>query len=120
MKIYNIKQGTFLDIPNISLAIGNFDGIHLGHQKIIKELINNSIANKARPAILSFKPHPRQFFSGNYKHFNIITENSKFSFLEQLRIEYYFSLKFVILGKFQMNLGWKMKFFFCRIINKSV
>ena len=94
MKIYNIKLGTFLDIPNINLAIGNFDGIHLGHQKIIKELINNSIANQARSAILSFMPHPRQFFSGNYKNFNIITENSKISLLEQLGIEYYFSLEF--------------------------
>ena len=94
MKIYNIKQGTFLDIPNLSLAIGNFDGIHLGHQIIIKELINNSMENKAQSAILSFKPHPRQFFSSNYKDFNIISENSKISFLEQLGIEYYFSLKF--------------------------
>ena len=73
MKIYNIKLGTSLNIPNINLAIGNFDVIHLGHQKIIKELINSSVENQARPAILSFKPHPRQFFSGNYNNFNIIT-----------------------------------------------
>ena len=94
MKIYNIKLGTSLNIPNINLAIGNFDGIHLGHQKIIKELINSSVENQARPAILSFKPHPRQFFSGNYNNFNIITENSKISLLEKLGIEYYFSLEF--------------------------
>ena len=94
MKIYNIKLETSLDIHNINLAIGNFDGIHLGHQKIIKELINNSRENQTQSAILSFKPHPRQFFSGNYENFNIISENSKISFLEQLGIEYYFSLKF--------------------------
>ena len=94
MKIYNIKLGTSLDISNINLAIGNFDGIHLGHQKIIKELINNSKKNQTHPAVLSFDPHPRQFFSGNYENFNIISENSKIYFLEKLGVEYYFSLKF--------------------------
>ena len=62
-------------------------------QKIIKELINSSVENQARPAILIFKPHPRQFFSGNYNNFNIITENSKISLLEKLGIAYYFSLE---------------------------
>ena len=94
MKIYNIKLGTSLDIPNTNLAIGNFDGIHLGHQKIIKALINNSKENQLQPAILSFKPHPIQFFSGYYENFNIISENSKISFLDKLGVEYYFSLKF--------------------------
>ena len=94
MKIYNIKLGTSLDIPNINLAIGNFDGIHLGHQKIIKELINNSKENQLQSAILSFKPHPRKFFSGHYENFNIISENSKISFLEKLGLDYFFSLKF--------------------------
>ena len=94
MKIYNIKLGTSLNIPNINLAIGNFDGIHLGHQKIIKELINNSKENKLQSAILSFRPHPRQFFSDHYENFNIISENSKISFLDKLGLDYFFSLKF--------------------------
>jgi len=48
------------------LLIGNFDGLHLGHQKIIDELIENSKIKNCLSAILSFKPHPRQFFSDKY------------------------------------------------------
>ena len=94
MKIYNIRLDSYVDIFNTNLAIGNFDGIHLGHQKIIKELIRKSNDLKVPSAILSFNPHPRQFFSGKYNNFNIISEHSKISFLEKLGIEYYFSLKF--------------------------
>ena len=42
MQIHNIQLDSQANITNINLAIGNFDGVHLGHQKIIAELIENS------------------------------------------------------------------------------
>ena len=42
MKIHNIKLNSSLVIENVNLAIGNFDGLHLGHQKIIEKLIHES------------------------------------------------------------------------------
>ena len=63
MQIHNIKLNSQVNILNINLAIGNFDGLHLGHQKIIDDLIKYSRINKYPSAILSFKPNPRQFFS---------------------------------------------------------
>ena len=94
MKIHNIQLDSQANVTNINLAIGNFDGVHLGHQKIIAELIENSKIKNCLSAILSFKPHPRQFFSDNYENFNIISESSKISFLEKLGLDYFFSLKF--------------------------
>ena len=42
MKIHKINLNSFVDIEKINLAIGNFDGLHLGHQKIINILTNES------------------------------------------------------------------------------
>ena len=42
----------------ITFAIGNFDGVHIGHQKIISSLVNYAKKNNKPSAILSFNPHP--------------------------------------------------------------
>ena len=69
MKIHKIKLGSSINIENINLAIGNFDGLHLGHQKIIERLIHQSKKMKIDSTIMSFLPHPRQFLSGKYNNF---------------------------------------------------
>ena len=94
MQIHNIQLDSQLSIANINLAIGNFDGVHLGHQKIIDELIEYSKIKNCSSAILSFKPHPRQFFSDEYRNFQIITEEEKIYLLDKQGIDHYFSLLF--------------------------
>ena len=42
MQIHNIQFDSQTSVVNINLAIGNFDGVHLGHQKIIDELVEYS------------------------------------------------------------------------------
>ena len=94
MQIHNIKLNTQVDVLNINLAIGNFDGVHLGHQKIIDDLIKYSKINSCPSAILSFKPHPRQFFSNEYRNFQITSEENKIYLLNKQGIDHYFSLEF--------------------------
>jgi riboflavin kinase/FMN adenylyltransferase len=48
------------DTPAI-LTIGTFDGVHLGHKKIIKKLVESAKRRKMRSCILTFFPHPRNF-----------------------------------------------------------
>lgn len=48
----------------ISIACGNFDGLHIGHQQIIKKLIEVSIENNSQPVVLTFHPHPREVLTG--------------------------------------------------------
>lgn len=55
-------------IPSIlqqpcALAIGNFDGMHLGHQELLKKLIENAQALHLTSAVMTFEPHPREFFA---------------------------------------------------------
>lgn len=48
-----------------SLTIGNFDGFHLGHQRILDTLVDASRASGSRSVLLSFEPHPLQFLMPN-------------------------------------------------------
>jgi len=94
VQIHNIQLDSRTSVANINLAIGNFDGVHLGHQKIIDELIEYSKIKNCSSAILSFKPHPRQFFSDECRNFKIITEEEKIHLLDKQGIDHYFSLLF--------------------------
>ena len=94
MQIYNINFDSKVNAKKISLAIGNFDGIHLGHQGIIKKLVFNAKKNNYFSAILSFDPHPRKFFNKKNSDFEIISKKEKINLLDKFDIDYYFSLNF--------------------------
>ena len=50
-----------------SIALGNFDGIHRGHQKVLEKVfgqIDSQRAEYTYPTVVSFSPHPREFFTG--------------------------------------------------------
>ena len=50
-----------------SIALGNFDGIHRGHQKVLEKVLGQSNNQKTKyicPTVVSFSPHPREFFTG--------------------------------------------------------
>ena len=50
------------------LAIGNFDGIHVGHKKVINEAKIKAKAHKLPFGIMTFEPVPVMFFNKNLKH----------------------------------------------------
>lgn len=45
-----------------ALAIGNFDGTHLGHQALFQTVVSEARARGLLPSVLTFEPHPREFF----------------------------------------------------------
>ncbi len=50
------------------IALGNFDGIHLGHQQVIKPIINSPPSfSHHQPTLVTFTPHPQEFFTGQKK-----------------------------------------------------
>ena len=58
----------FRHIPNFqqpacALAIGNFDGMHLGHQALLAKLNDAAKDLNLRTAVMTFEPHPREFFA---------------------------------------------------------
>ncbi|MCX6355423.1 MAG: riboflavin biosynthesis protein RibF [Candidatus Aureabacteria bacterium] len=47
-------------VPSVALTIGVFDGVHLGHKKVIQTLLHAAARIEAAPVVLTFDPHPRQ------------------------------------------------------------
>jgi riboflavin kinase/FMN adenylyltransferase len=47
----------------VALAIGNFDGVHRGHQAILSRLCEHAKNSGMVPGVMTFEPHPREFFS---------------------------------------------------------
>lgn len=47
-----------------AIALGNFDGIHQGHQIVLQPIIESTREGELQPSVVSFTPHPREFFSG--------------------------------------------------------
>jgi riboflavin kinase / FMN adenylyltransferase len=56
-----------------ALAIGNFDGVHLGHQRVIATMVDRARSKGGAPAVLTFSPHPRRFFNPNLPVLSIET-----------------------------------------------
>jgi riboflavin kinase/FMN adenylyltransferase len=58
MQIYSQWQDLKYKHKNLVIGLGNFDGVHIGHQKLILELVNLAKEVKGTPAVFTFHPHP--------------------------------------------------------------
>ena len=58
MLIIKHTENFRIETPTI-LTIGTFDGVHLGHQKVLERLTNTAIENNLESTVLTFFPHPR-------------------------------------------------------------
>jgi riboflavin kinase/FMN adenylyltransferase len=50
-------------LPPVALTVGNFDGIHRGHQAMVQRLLAAARARGLQSCVLTFEPHPREFFA---------------------------------------------------------
>ncbi|MDX2083394.1 MAG: bifunctional riboflavin kinase/FAD synthetase [Rickettsiales bacterium] len=79
----------------LSLSIGNFDGVHLGHKKIISEVKKVAAEKKLFSAILTFEPHPIAFLKNQYaKDFRITSLAQKLEIFREQKIDYAILLPF--------------------------
>jgi riboflavin kinase/FMN adenylyltransferase len=75
-------------------AIGNFDGVHLGHQSVI-DLTRSIAAQSSVPlGVMSFEPHPRQFFAPDAPAFRLMSAEARAHRLEKLGVERLYELPF--------------------------
>ncbi len=73
-------------------AIGNFDGVHLGHQSVIE--LARQAAPDAPLGVLTFEPHPREFFAPAAPSFRLMRGSARAHRLEKLGIEKLYELNF--------------------------
>lgn len=64
------------------LAIGNFDGVHRGHQALIANVCRTAVKDNIPAGVMVFEPHPRQFFHPEEQHFRLTPLDLKLRLLE--------------------------------------
>jgi riboflavin kinase/FMN adenylyltransferase len=79
---------------NSVIAIGNFDGLHLGHQKVINEAKKKAKKNKLPFGIMTFEPVPVMFFNSNIKNHRINSLKQKKSQLKKLDLDFLIIIRF--------------------------
>ena len=93
MKIYN-NANLNKTHNNGVIAIGNFDGLHLGHQKVIKEAKQKARKYKLPFGVITFEPVPVMFFSKKIKDHRINSLKQKKIQLKKLRLDFLIIIKF--------------------------
>jgi len=76
------------------IAIGNFDGIHLGHQMVINEAKKNAKKNKLPFGLMTFEPVPVMFFNKKIKNHRINSLEQKKDQLKKLKLDFLIIIKF--------------------------
>ncbi|MCT4609197.1 MAG: bifunctional riboflavin kinase/FAD synthetase [Pelagimonas sp.] len=73
-------------------AIGNFDGIHRGHQAVIE--LTRQAAPNAPLGVLTFEPHPREYFAPDAPAFRLMNAEAKATRLEKIGVDRLYQLNF--------------------------
>ena len=95
MKVLNWKiSDKKLNIKPSAAVIGNFDGVHRGHLEVLKNAKEFSSKSNLPLSVLTFDPHPREFFSKENNSFLLQTVLDKAEALSKNNIDYLINLKF--------------------------
>ena len=81
--LYNIKDSHFGSV----ITIGNFDGVHLGHQAIIRQLKAKAEHHKLPCTVMTFEPHPEEFFSRAHDGTRLTPFREKLELLKHYRVD---------------------------------
>ena len=92
MKIYNNINSVDKKFVNSVLAIGNFDGVHLGHQELLKKAYIFSRRLKKKFGIFTFDPLPKDFF--NKTDNRILNVNDKIDIIKKFRADFFIKQNF--------------------------
>lgn len=84
----------FTSKMNSVITIGNFDGVHIGHQKLINTLIAASHEFKLPSVLVTFEPNPIEFFMPNAPMPRLMRFSEKWNFVKQYGVDYFCCLKF--------------------------
>ena len=93
MKLYNtfnIKKNH----KNSIILIGNFDGVHLGHQKLFKKALVLKKRKKYKIGVVTFDPIPKMFFFKKIKNYRISNFDQKLEILKKFKVDFVINKKF--------------------------
>ena len=85
--IKNIHKGSII-------LIGNFDGVHLGHQKLFKLAKSYKKKYKLKIGVINFDPMPKMYFNRSLKNFRLSNNNQKLNLLKKYDVDFIVTKKF--------------------------
>ncbi|MCH8104625.1 MAG: bifunctional riboflavin kinase/FAD synthetase [Proteobacteria bacterium] len=81
-------------LPASAVTIGNFDGIHLGHQQVLKQLKSVAAEYRIPAVVMIFEPQPIEYFAGDKAPKRLSRFREKLAYLKSQQIDYLLCLKF--------------------------
>ena len=81
-------------IGPVTLTVGSFDGVHLGHVDVIRRTVAAAVADGAQPALMTFEPHPRCVLDPANCPQSVTTLQEKLAVVESLGIEHAIVIRF--------------------------
>ena len=97
------------------ILIGNFDGVHLGHQKLLKKAREYKKKYKCKIGVITFNPSPKMFFNKHLKNFKLMNLNQKILQFKKEKVDFLINQKFS--KKFSKI---KAKLFIDKYLNKKI
>ncbi|WP_156505776.1 adenylyltransferase/cytidyltransferase family protein, partial [Sulfitobacter sp. HI0054] len=87
-----IRDYQFVDLPDrgATAAIGNFDGVHLGHRSVIE--LAQQAAPDAPLGVVTFEPHPREYFAPDAPPFRLMGREARAHRLEKIGVKRLYEL----------------------------
>lgn len=80
--------------PGIGLTIGNFDGVHVGHQQLLKKIKRDCEAKDLKFVVVTFVPHPQKILQPEKDRFLINSYDQRRQLLEAIGVDYLVEMKF--------------------------
>ncbi len=92
------RHQTYENLPNsakgASVAMGNFDGVHLGHQSVLALARTAAASINAPLGVITFEPHPRRLFQPDAPAFRLMSAETKASRFEKLGLNHLYEIPF--------------------------
>ena len=92
-----VKHYTNFNIKKIHkgsiILIGNFDGLHLGHQKLFQLAQSYKKKYNLKVGVVNFDPMPKMFFNKKLKNFRLSNINQKINLLSNLKVDFFITKK---------------------------
>jgi len=93
MKVFK-KINIPKNYKNSAIAIGNFDGVHKGHQKVFYETKKFAKKNKIKFGVLTFVPLPVMFFNKSIKNYRLASEEEKLRLFKKNKVDFIINVNF--------------------------
>jgi riboflavin kinase/FMN adenylyltransferase len=94
MRVLRHYTNTPKTCRNAVVVIGNFDGVHLGHRAVLREAADIAQGIGAKVGVITFEPHPREFFAADAPSFRLTPLRPKARLLEELGIDFLLAVHF--------------------------